>query len=253
MLFEFSGATISRVIDRSHAVVREHAHDWPVLSLFVMGAYVNGTESGDLTVAGPSAILYRAGAAHWNEVGPAGFEQIEIEFDPAWLGRGTLPDAPVSRWLGGRTGAASRALARLCGEAPTENRLRAAVRQFLALARADTQRPLPPWAPAAAERIAEHAETKVSELARAAERHPSWFGAAFRRATGERVQEAAARHRVERAAQLLRETDLSLAEVAADAGFCDQSHMNRTFARVLARSPAVVRAERRAIRRTACA
>jgi AraC family transcriptional regulator len=253
MLFEFSGATIRRVIDRSHAVVREHSHDWPVLSLFVMGAYINRTESGDLAVAGPSAILYRAGAAHWNEVGPGGFEQIEIEFDPTWLGPSTLPNAPVSRWVGGRTGAASRALARLCGEAPTENRVRTAVRQFVALAQAETQRSLPAWTPAAAACIADHTDTKVSDLARAAGRHPSWFGAAFRRATGERVQEAAARHRVERAAQLLRETDLSLAEVAADAGFCDQSHMNRTFARVLARSPRAVRAERHAIRRAACA
>jgi AraC family transcriptional regulator len=250
-VFEFSGATVRRVIDRSHALVPEHSHDWPVLSLFVMGAYVNRTAFGDLAVAGPSAILYRAGAAHRNVVGATGFEQVEIEFDPAWLQCDQLPDAPVSRWLGGRVGAASRALVRLCGEAPSESRLRCAVGQFVALARSEPQRALPPWAPAAAGGLADRADTKVSELARAAGRHPSWFGTVFRAATGERVQEAAARHRVERAAQLLRETDLTLAQVAADAGFCDQSHMNRTFQRVLARSPGTVRTERSAIRNAA--
>lgn len=35
MLHEFSGASIRRVVDRSGARVPEHAHDWPLLSLFV--------------------------------------------------------------------------------------------------------------------------------------------------------------------------------------------------------------------------
>jgi AraC family transcriptional regulator len=86
MLRNLGGATVRRVVDRSHAQVPEHAHDWPMLSVFVLGRYSNQTELGETAIAGPSLILYRAGAAHRNTVGSVGFEQIEIEFDPAWLG-----------------------------------------------------------------------------------------------------------------------------------------------------------------------
>jgi len=47
--------------------------------------------------------------------------------------------------------------------------------------------------------------------------------------------------RVERAACALRETNHSCAYIAHEAGFCDQSHMNRTFRRSLG---AAIRAER---------
>ena len=87
MLRELSGASVRRVIDRKEAQLPEHAHDWPVLSLFVLGSYANHTEFGETRIAGPSAILYRAGASHRNVVGSVGFEQIAIEFDPAWLER----------------------------------------------------------------------------------------------------------------------------------------------------------------------
>jgi len=47
---------------------------------------------------------------------------------------------------------------------------------------------------------------------------------------------------------LLRETNEPFASVALDAGFCDQSHMNRTFRRLLGRPPSAVRKDRERIR-----
>ena len=79
MLRSFSGASVRRVIDRSHACVPEHAHDWPVLSLFVIGSYLNQTE-------------------------------IEIEFDPTWLGRRLIAPVPVMLCVGGRAGMEARRL-----------------------------------------------------------------------------------------------------------------------------------------------
>src|SRR5262249_52268677 len=78
VLSSFSGACVRRVIDRSHACVPEHAHEWPVLSLFVIGSYLNETELGERFICGPSAILYAAGARHRNTTAAVGFEQIEI-------------------------------------------------------------------------------------------------------------------------------------------------------------------------------
>jgi AraC-like DNA-binding protein len=239
----FSGAVVRRVIDRSGAVVPEHAHDWPVLSLFVMGGYLNQSEAGDAFIAGPSAVLYRPGAGHRNAVADLGFEQIEIEFDPAWLG-GAMPAAPVSRWIGGRVAAEARSLARLCAEGGEEASLRTALQQFLAGADRAPGPDAAAWTAEVGRRLRADPGVSVRDLAREAGRHPAWLGTGYRRATGESLAAAAARFRVERAACLLRETDLTPAQVAADAGFCDQSHMSRSFRRLLGRLPSQVRADR---------
>jgi AraC family transcriptional regulator len=248
MLRQFSGATVRRVIDRSDARIAEHAHDWPVLSIFVLGRYLNETEQGKLLIAGPSAIFYRAGAAHSNAIGPVGFEQIEIEFDAAWLGRAPIPATPVSHWLGGHTVLEARKLARLCAFETDERRFRAALRMFLQDAAGQTERAAPSWVHTIQRRLWDDTALRVNALAREVDRHPSWFGAAYRKATGESPRETAARLRVERAAHALRETNHSCAYIALEAGFCDQSHMNRTFQRLLGRAPSEVRTDRNIFR-----
>lgn len=251
MLRQFSGATVRRVIDRSDARVPEHAHDWPVLSIFVLGRYLNETELGEALIAGPSAIFYRAGAAHRNAIGSVGFEQIEIEFDAAWLGRALMPAAPVSRWLGGHTGAEARKLARFCALETDERRLRAALRRFVQGANSQMEREAPSWVHAIHRRLRNDSTLGVNALAREVGRHPSWFGTAYRKATGEGPMETAARFRVERAARALRETNESCAYIAHEAGFCDHSHMNRTFRRLLGRAPSELRDDRTAFREMA--
>jgi AraC family transcriptional regulator len=252
VLRSFSGASIRRVIDRSHACVPEHAHDWPLLSLFVIGSYLNHTEAGEKFISGPSAVFYRAGASHRNTTAAFGFEQIEIEFDPSWLGHALLPRLPVMLWVGGRVGREARYLAHACETETSEARLRAAIQRLLqAASRKPEPEPEPEpasWIGTVTRRLSEDTTLKISDLASDAGRHPSWLGSAYRLATGEGLQETAARFRVERAARRLRETDQPLAAIAVEAGFCDQSHMNRTFRRVLGRTPAAVREERRDFR-----
>jgi AraC family transcriptional regulator len=231
--------------------VPEHAHDWPVLSLFVLGSYLNETEVGSRFICGPSAVLYRAGARHRNTTAAVGFEQIEIEFDPSWLGRRSLPPQPVTLWIGGRVAYQARCLARLCEAGCCEGQLRSALQRFLEGAHRQPRREPPDWIGALTARLREDATLKVADLAWEARRHPSWLGSAYREATGEGLKETAARLRVECATRLLRETPEALSSIATVAGFCDQSHMNRTFRRVLGRSPAAVREERRHFRQAA--
>lgn len=244
LLKSFSGASIRRVIDPANARVPEHAHDWPVVSLFVIGAYTNHTEIGQLAICSPSAILYRAGAAHRNDVSAAGFEQVEIEFDPQWLRGANDPPTPVQRWIGGRGGALARLLAQQCGRDLSEEELRAALLELIECGAGERRRAIPSWLSHIQRRLQADPAANVAGLAQEVGRHPSWLGAAYRLTQGEGIQDTAARIRVERAARLLRETDVSLAWVASDTGFCDQSHMNRTFRRVLGRTPSAVRRER---------
>jgi len=248
VLRSFSGVSVRRVIDRSHACVPEHAHDWPVLSLFVIGSYLNETEVGKKFISGPSAVFYRAGAAHRNTTAEVGFEQIEIEFDPNWLGRWLVPTVPVTRWIGGRAGRETRYLAQACEATLGEERLRAALQRFLDMAGRQPRCEPASWVATIDRRLREDTTLSIRDLATEVSRHPSWVGSAYKHATGEGPQETAARFRVERATHLLRETVQPYACIAHDTGFCDQSHMNRTFRRVLGRSPAAVREERRSFR-----
>ena len=209
LLHKFTGAVVSRTIDRSHSRVLEHAHDWPMLSLFVLGAYSNRTEVGERYVCGPSAVLYCAGARHANTVSTDGFEQIEIEFDPAWLRFTSLPRIPVAHFAGGRIGAATRVMIHACGEAVDEERFATALRQFLALAVEQSPGSRPVWVDQVTRRLRQNAALRVNDLAREVDRHPSWLGAAYRQAVGEGILETATRLRVEHAVRLLRETDLT--------------------------------------------
>jgi AraC family transcriptional regulator len=248
VLRSFSGACIRRVIDRSHARVPEHAHDWPVLSLFVLGSYVNETEIGERFIAGPSAVFYRSGAGHRNTTAAVGFEQIEIEFDPCWLGHRVHPSLPVMLWVGGCVGRQARDLAHACEVEASEKLLREALQRFLEGAIRQPEREPASWIGTMTRRLSEDTTLRISELALEARRHPSWVGGAYRQATGEGLQETAARFRVERATRLLRESDQPFSAIALEVGFCDQSHMNRTFRRVLGRSPTAVRQDRRNFR-----
>ena len=67
---------------------------------------------------------------------------------------------------------------------------------------------------------------------------PNSFGWLFQRATGLPPHQFVILRRVERAKHLLQEgTDLSLAEVAAHAGFSDQSQFCRHFKRLVGVTP----------------
>jgi AraC-like DNA-binding protein len=241
-MLKFDGACVRRVVDRSGAEIPEHAHDWPVLSIFVIGAYWNRTEIGEMFIDGPSAVLYRGRVAHRNTVGSAGFEQLEIEFDPAWLGHPLPADAPVVHWVGGRSGAEARQLAHRCLQPTDESGLRSSLRRFIG--HREARHEPAAWVGRVTQRLKEDASVRICDLAGELGLHPSWLGSAYKRAAGEGVQEAAARFRVERAARQLRETDEPYAAIAVDAGFCDQGHMNRSFRRVLGRLPSAVRGDR---------
>lgn len=82
----------------------------------------------------------------------------------------------------------------------------------------------------------------TAQLAKQLGLHPAWLARAYLHATAESIPATIRRHKVERAMVLIRTTGLPLAQIAAETGFCDQSHMVRSFHAVVGRSPNVVRA-----------
>ena len=78
----------------------------------------------------------------------------------------------------------------------------------------------------------------LEQMAVIARLSPYYFARQFKRATGLPPHQYVVARRVERAKQLLRTgSDFSLAEVAAHAGFSDQSQFSYHFKRVLGVTP----------------
>jgi AraC-like DNA-binding protein len=251
-LRRFGGAHAHRLVDAPGAELGEHSHDWPVLSIFVAGQVENRSESGTRNIASPCVVLYGAGAPHANSIGPDGFEEIQIEFDPKWLGPDTIQELSRPRhWMGRDAAAAARQLAGLwCNVDTSEAQLREASAAFLAKAqKAEPPRP-PLWIMSAVRRLKEKPATSAMELGTQYGLNAHWVTQAYRAAVGEGIRETARRAKVDIAATMLRQTAIGAAEIAAAAGFCDQSHMIRCFLSVLGRTPLQVRTEWQEARRS---
>jgi AraC family transcriptional regulator len=106
---------------------------------------------------------------------------------------------------------------------------------------------LAPWQ---MRRISEYMEAhlsdaiQLSDLARVAGMSRSHFSQAFRTTTGMPPHRWHLNARVRRAQELLLDTDLSLAELALETGFADQSHFTKCFQRQIGTSPGAWRRNR---------
>jgi AraC family transcriptional regulator len=97
-------------------------------------------------------------------------------------------------------------------------------------------------------RVVEHIEARldsripVQELAELAGLSTAHFARAFRQATGEAPHNFILNRRVARVQELLRDTELDLATVAARAGFASHAHMSNVFRRRTSLAPTAYRA-----------
>jgi len=127
----------------------------------------------------------------------------------------------------------------------TESQLRRATKSFFdAAAEADAPRQ-PSWLDSVLHMLKSDRAPTTGSIAASLDLHPAWLARRYREATGEGLHETLRRKRVEHALISLRYSDMSLAEIALDAGFCDQPHMNRCFRQVLGRSPHAYRLDSR--------
>ena len=88
-------------------------------------------------------------------------------------------------------------------------------------------------------------ELSLERVAKAANTSANYFSEKFKEATGTTFVRYVARTRFEKAAALLRETDLRVSEIAFACGFQSLSQFNRVFKKFAAKSPTEYRTERR--------
>ncbi len=104
----------------------------------------------------------------------------------------------------------------------------------------------PAWLRDVHDRVRSHYLDKLSiaELAAAAGVHPDHLGRVFRRQYGRSIGDLVRDLRLSWTAEQLTVTDRDLADIASEAGFCDQSHFSRTFRRRFGLPPGRFRAAR---------
>lgn len=239
-----AGAHVSRIMHPPGQRIDAHAHDWPVLSLFRIGGYREVGERGEASFDGPSIVFQPPRTAHADEIGASGLETLAMTFDPAWLAADARAAMPLHTcWLsGGPLSAHSRRLAELWLSPQTsEQALQSATSRFLFAVFSARATAPPAWVSDVERWLGDEAPTSL--MARRVQRHRASLARAYRFWRGEGLGETLRRHRIERATLRLRTTAAPLAEIAAECGFCDQSHMNRCFRAVLGRTPLEVRRE----------
>lgn len=237
---------------RPPAEVPDHVHDTAHFVLVLSGRYLTTAapfEPGRdpcLVYNPPATVHADRFASNHGEFFTVSVADRALEA----LGVRDLPDRPLAMASGPALRLARRLL-RVGGSWPPRSRSRAeaACRELVwAMARGGAaNRPrVPRWLSAARRTLEERSAERVRlrDLADAARVHPVHLIRSFQRFYGVTPRRYLGDRRLAHAERLLADPSLPLAEIAARAGFADQSHLTRVFTRRHGRPPGAWRRNR---------
>jgi AraC family transcriptional regulator len=238
--WETAGVLLTEVRHAAARAVAEHQHDAPYFSLLLEGSYEERGDGFDLRYEPYTLVFHAARTLHADRMlGPCRFFAADLL--PKW-------EAVI-----GELGGERAHVFELSGGDPIWLVLRL-YREFIARAEsADVavetlmyelcahvaksshgESHEPAWLAAVdaavRERFAEPLD--LAALASIARVHPTHLCRTFRRFRGQPISDAMTGARVQFVARRLTESQVPLAEIAAEAGFADQSHMTRVFKRI---------------------
>lgn len=222
---------------RPHLLQPRHAHAETTVTLVVAGS-LRETVGRTQEVAHALSIVVKPGdTEHADQFGDQGTRTVQIGLtaDEAMSLREWEPAARQWRWM--HAGPAVPAFLRLLSfvrqRAHDDVLLERAVTDVLSSLRElrDDRRHDPPgWLARVREEMDDvGAGVRVRDVAARAGVHPVYLARQFRRYFGSSVVSYLQRRRVTRAADLIASSSLPLSMVAFQAGFADQSHLNRSF------------------------
>lgn len=257
------GSTTSRTLDGIELRVTEarfpadlhlefHEHDRPSLVVMLAGR-MDDELSGRVRECPPSSVLVEpAGARHANRFGPIGGRVLVVQ-PPVDLG--PMPRS-VAALFSDVHHASAPAVARLGWRISDELRepddltpmlasgLAHEMIAFVCRAGESRRRPSPPrWLSTVEDLVHDSfaGPISVEALAASVGVHPVHLGRTFKRYNGMALGEWVRRLRLEDALVRLARSEAPIADVAAAAGFADQSHLSRVMQRRLGVAPAEYR------------
>jgi AraC family transcriptional regulator len=244
-----SGATIS-IVRHNHANdLPVHAHDQPYFCLLVEGQYSETYADRTISYQPFSIALHPAKFSHSDCIASVGASFFTIELADEWHERVKhyvdLNNVAVDL-AGGDVSWAALRLLREFLEADEPNQLLVEGLLYEMLA-AFAALPAEPTAPPWLERIKGYLQGAFAEnhtmveLARLANVHPVSLARSFRLHERQTVGDFVNRLRIAQACQLLSDAATRIADIAADCGFVDQSHLTRVFKNITGMTPGVFR------------
>jgi AraC family transcriptional regulator len=243
--------TVSAVTHANARVVPLHAHSHAFFSMLVTGRYREWFGEGHWDARPLAMVLRPAQAEHRDEIGPDGALFLCVDIAPSYwnaladagacLQRRAFDDRPMSC-------VALRLLAELCEKRAgwrvvAESLVNELVAEYVADS-SRVQRREPLWLRRALARLHDdRANVSLGAVAADLDLHPVHVSRMFKRHLGVTVSQYLRELRLLRTARGLLESQESLAALADDNGFADQSHMTREFSRATSWSPAKLRCE----------
>lgn len=214
-----------------------HAHAETTVTLVVAGS-LRETVGRTQEIARALSIVVKPGdTEHADQFGERGTRTVQIGLtaDEAAALREWDPAARQWRWT--HAGPAVPAFLRLLAFVRSTPRndvlIERGVTDVLASLRQvadDTRHEAPAWLQRVREEIDDVGSgVRVRDIAARAGVHPVYLARQFRRFFGSSVVSYLQRGRVTRAADLIASSSMRLSWVAVQAGFADQSHLNRSF------------------------
>ncbi|MET0613221.1 MAG: AraC family transcriptional regulator [Pseudomonas caspiana] len=91
-------------------------------------------------------------------------------------------------------------------------------------------------------------KVSVPFLAQSCDLTRSHFSRSFKRSTGMSPQDWIRNQRIEQAKQLIKHSDMTLTQISAECGFCDQAHFSHMFSKTEGTNPALWRGQERRLR-----
>lgn len=239
-----SGVLLSELRQPFSRSVPRHEHELAYVTVMLDGDYMEG-DRGHLDTLSPfSAVFNPAGIAHSTVVGPSGasFFTIELHNESLQqLGLGLPSRTTVDRGAGGMLWPGIR-LYFAFKSATNPLALEACVFELLGTLTGyeEPGGDVPRWLPRVKERLHEGFRDglRMRDLAAEAGVHPVHLARVFRKFENRTPGEYQQRLQVRAACELLRDPEWTLAAIAAECGFSDQSHLTRVLRRMTGTTPA---------------
>lgn len=245
VLTEFKYAPFVRLPD--------HVHEYPFFSLVLDGSYTEFSSDFSRTYKPPWLVFHPGGDVHSDSFHSAGARLLSIAMRPRWLQRVSagllIPEGVHSNGGGTLVWIATRLYREFQSNDPFSRlSIEGLILELLAESSRQTlptrgQSP-PHWLEKVRERLHDNLHESVSptQIAASVGVHPVHLCRIFRKYYTSSIGEYVRNARVEFASREIAAGKTTLADIALEAGFCDQSHFTKIYKRSTGMTPTEFRA-----------